>query len=64
MRRVAAVLVVALKPGTTLGELADLAELLKHHRSVESTRLEPNIPGLAKARPREGSATRKKAGGS
>lgn len=50
-KRPTAVLVVLLKPGTTMGELVDLAEILKFHRVVQHTRLEL-APGVAKTLPR------------
>lgn len=59
MTRPTAVLVVLLKPCTSLIDLAELAEILKYHPIVQTARLELGTPGLAKARARVGNVARR-----
>jgi len=53
MKRAHAILVVIMKPSATLGDIGDLADIIKHHDAVETTRLEVNAPGIAKTMWRE-----------
>lgn len=46
-------IVVLLREGATLGDVADLAASIRTHRVVEDARVEIAAPSLAKARPRE-----------